>query len=293
MQNLATTINLALQRGDKTIVIEKNVYKTARAFVVIENCEGVTLDFSDSTVVSDGCFLLLRKCKDVVVRNLTVESSGRSEFGCRILLSQATLEHCIFRCDTGGVMVSGNSTVLLKIVTFGQGKGNGVLVVGDNTVEVVGCNFEELVGDAVTVVDNCMGAVSLRENSFKRCAYAVVSLGKNGIRATNNYFLTYKAAILVKESPAKQGEGAFKVEAEYNLFDECASEGGKATVEIAGAQDKGFLHKEIKLCNNIFSQKKRPVLDADGVAFLLFKDNRVKTDDESTVVNSVINGIRA
>ena len=45
--------------------------------------------------------------------------------------------------------------------------------------------------------------------------------------------------------------------------------------------------------DNIFSSKHRPAIFADGVKTLTFKDNSVKTTGESTVENSVINGIRA
>jgi hypothetical protein len=155
------------------------------------------------------------------------------------------------------------------------------------------CNFTLPRGEGITIADDRDGSVVVHNNSFKRCKSAIKSMGKNTLKITNNYFLTYNEALYFSPSLASNNaEGVYKAEIRYNLFDDCCTNGGSATVVVVGDKNE-YNHKEITITDNIFSQKERAVINATGVNYLLFKENTVHTNGESTVENSIINGIRA
>ena len=216
------------------------------------------------------------------------------DFAIRINNSnEIVFDSCVFSCNAGCVIISDSKQVHFKNCEFSSDKGNGICVLNASDVKIENCNFTLSYGESITIADNRDGMVTVHNNSFKRCKQAINSTGKNTIKITNNYFLTYNSA--VKFSPSivgKIAEGVYKAEMRYNLFDDCCKDGGIATIEILGDKNQ-YNHKEITITENIFSQKERPVINATGVNYLIFKENTVHTNDESTVENSIINGIKA
>jgi hypothetical protein len=169
-------------------------------------------------------------------------------------------------------------------------EGNGICIFSDSEVSVKTSNFAMRKGECVTVIDNDYGMVHLVENAFKKSGVGVKSAGRNRIKIANNYFMTALYSIGCFPSLfGEDGRGASKIDISYNIFDEF---GEGETVRIEGG-GKEMLHEEISIKDNIFSSKHRPAVFADGVKTLTFKDNSVKTTGESTVENSVINGMRA
>lgn len=292
-KSITSLINTALIKGEKTVRVKGGEYNVKNAFICINT--------NDVTVCGDGCSLLgngnlldIKNADTIMVDGFSFTSTGGKDFTVNITKSKnITFSNCSFSSATGSIVISDCENVTIKNCNFVSEKGNGICVLNASTVLVENSNFTLAYGEAITVVDNKDGIVTVHNNSFKRCLLALKSSGRNSLKITNNYFLTYSSAMEFYPSFAGgEADGTHKAEIRYNLFDECCKDLGEATVVIRGA-DNCYTHREITLTENIFSQKERPVINAKGVNYLIFKENNVRTNGESTVENSIINGIKA
>ena len=291
--SITSQINSALIKGEKNIVINGGEHQVNNAFICV-NSKNVSLVGNGCSIVGKGNVLQIKNAEDVAVDEFAFTSTEKKDFTVNVSKSKnVTFTRCKFSSVTSCVVISDCDNVVIKDCEFVGDKGNGVCILNASMVRIENCSFSLSYGEGVTVVENKDGVVTIHNNSFKRCHLALKSLGQNSIKITNNYFLTYSSALKFLPS-VSLGEmnGAQKVEIRYNLFDECCKDEGIATVVIAG-YDESYSHRQISLLENIFSQSKRAVIHAKGVKCLTFKENSVKTNDESTVENSIINGIKA
>ena len=291
--SITSEINTALIKGEKNIVTSGGRHEVKSAFICM-CASDVTLDGSNCEIVGNGNVLEVKGAQNVTIKNFAFVTDKDKDFTVNVSKSnKIVFENCKFSSKTGCIVIANAGDVTIKNCDFSSEQGNGICVLNESVVNVENCNFTLPNGEGVTVIDNKDGMVTVHNNSFKRCYLALKSTGRNTLKVTNNYFLTYACAIEIFPSLAtKDAEGLHKAEIRYNLFDECCIGGGEATVVIKGS-DKGYDHREITITENIFSQKERPVINATSVNYLIFKENNVRTNDESTVENSIINGIKA
>lgn len=294
-----TKLNTALIKGAKDIELEKGDYSAGKAIVCVEGRDGVTLDFCESSVSGERSFIEVKN-STVTIKNLNFYQTGEEDFAVRISgRSRVVIENCRFVTGFGAISANMVGKVEIKGCFFSDAaktadkKSNGLFVYGDIEATIEDCVFNALGGDAILIADNKLGFTKITGNSFKRCKTGIRSKGRTYAQINNNYFLVYSYAIGFFPSVSREpGLGAVKAEIEYNLFDECASE-SLATIEAHPGGMERFTHGEIKIENNIFSQKTRPVLYSDGVENLSFKENNVCTSGESTVINGYVNGKKA
>ncbi len=291
--SITSLINTALVRGEKEIVVQEGMHSVGKAFIYLDK-QGVHLFGNNVSLEGEGNVLDVKNAEDVVIENFAFSSIEDKDFTVRISKSKnVTFIGCTFSSKTGCMVISDSQNVTIEGCEFVGEEGNGVCVLNASTVNVKNTNFTLSSGEAITIVENKDGMVTSHNNSFKRCFLAIKSVGRNVLKITNNYFLTYAQALEFSPSLAgENAEGIHKAEIKYNLFDECCKDGGEATVVIRGSNND-YSHKEITVTENIFSQKERPVINAVGVNYLIFKENNVHTNGESTVENSIINGIKA
>ena len=294
MENKSITkeVNIALIKGESEIQIPCGEYEVKRAFISIRQ-NGVTIQGNGATLKGRGNLIDITNANKVEIVGLNLFSCTEKDFAIRINgAKEVVFTSCTFSCNAGCVVIS-DSAVTFNQCNFSGEKGNGICVLNASDVKINDSNFALSYGESITIADNRDGMVSIHNCSFKRCYQAIKSSGKNTLKITNNYFLTYNSALcFIPSIASKTAEGIYKAEMHYNLFDDCCVGGGLATIEIFGDKTE-YNHKEITITENIFSQKERPVINATGVNYLIFKENNVRTDGESTVENSIINGIKA
>lgn len=291
--SITSYINTALIRGEKVIEIKGGEYDVKKAFVSV-NTENVSLIGNGCVIRGESNLLDVKDAKNVNISGFVFSSATDKDFAVRISKSEnVTIENCTFSSKTGCIIISDVNKVTLKDCSFEGEEGNGICVLNESDVIIQSCSFTLANGECVTVAENKDGKVTVHNSSFKRCLLAIKSVGRNVLKITNNYFLTYAQALEIAPSPTSPDtDGIHKADIKFNLFDECCKDGGEATVVIRGT-DSGYAHREILITENIFSQKERAVINAKSVENLLFKENNVRTNGESTVENSIINGIRA
>ncbi len=294
-ENMSVTsaINTALIRGEKNIIAISGEHKVNTAFICISTT-GVDIDGNSCCILGSGNVLEIKNAEDIKIKNFTFSSESEKDFTVNVAKSKNIFfENCSFSSKTGCLVISDAQNITLKNCDFSSEEGNGICILNNSVISVENSNFTLSSGEGITVVDNKDGMVTVHNNSFKRCFIALKSSGRNVLKITNNYFLTYSSALEFFPSVAtSEAQGAHKVDIRYNLFDDCCKDAGEATIVIKG-ETKGYTHREITITENIFSQKERPVINAMGVNYLIFKENNVHTNDESTVENSIINGMQA
>ena len=283
LMSILTTLNSRILSGEKQIKLDcKDEFETEKGFVCILDKSDLEIDFGGMQVKSGERFVEIKNSKNVVIKNLKLTS--RANFAITIVNSENVLiESCELKAKSVCI-TSEKSTVCIKKSEFILG--NGVCISGDSNVDVTLCNFGSGVGEGITVIDNSFGKVTAIENAFKKNFVALKSAGRNQIRFANNYCTCSKSAIEIIPSFFKDKMGAYHVEVEYNMFDET----GEAVIVIEGNKN-AKIHLLVQIHDNIFLGKNSPAIKANGVEKLSFKNNNVKTDKESEVVNSVINGI--
>lgn len=295
MENKSITkeVNIALIKGESEIQIPCREYEVKRAFISVRQ-NGVTIQGNGATLRGSGNLIDITNAEKVEIVGLSLFSCAEKDFAIRINgASEITFTSCSFSCNAGCVVISDSKNVTFNKCEFSGEKGNGICVLNASDVKIIDSNFALSYGESITIADNRDGMVTIHNCSFKRCYQAIKSSGKNTLKITNNYFLTYNSALCFIPSIAnKDAEGVYRAELHYNLFDDCCTSGGLATIEIFGDKTE-YNHKEITITENIFSQKERAVINATGVNYLIFKENNVRTNGESTVENSIINGIKA
>lgn len=295
MENKSITkeVNIALIKGESEIQIPCGEYEVKRAFISVRQ-NGVTIQGNGATLRGSGNLIDITNAEKVEIVGLSLFSCAEKDFAIRINgASEITFTSCSFSCNAGCVVISDSKNVTFNKCEFSGEKGNGICVLNASDVKINDSNFALSYGESITIADNRDGMVTIHNCSFKRCYQAIKSSGKNTLKITNNYFLTYNSALCFIPSIAnKDAEGVYRAELHYNLFDDCCASGGLATIEIFGDKTE-YNHKEITITENIFSQKERAVINATGVNYLIFKENNVRTNGESTVENSIINGIKA
>ena len=293
LKSITSVINLALIRGEGEIRIENGEYNVGSAFLSVTR-DNAVIDGSGSVLSGNSNLVEISKAKNVKFSSFNFVSSCEKDFAVRINSAQdVVFENCSFSSKAGCVVISDGAEILFKNCEFSGNEGNGICIMNASNVKIENCNFALALGDGITVADNRDGFVVIHNNSFKRCKEGIRSFGRNTLKITNNYFLTYFSALCFSPSLSQASEeGTHKAEIRYNLFDDCCVDGGEATVVVLGAKNE-YSHREITITENIFSQKERAVINAVGVNYLIFKENNVHTNGESTVENSIINGIKA
>lgn len=290
---VTSKINSAVLSSLSAFVVEQGDYEVGKAVVYIENKDGFTLDFSLSHVACEGCFLEIKNSKNVVIENLKLESENKNDFAIKISSSSVILKNCEITANTACLSISASEVKIENCDFLSQKEGNGICIYQEGMVNVKTSNFTLPKGEAITVVDNGYGMVNVSECAFKKCLAGIRSSGRNQIRITNNYFMTALCAVGVYPSLMKTvKDGADKIFIAYNLFDEIQST-GKTVVEIEGEKEGVYTHNEIILQENVFLPKTKCAIIANGVKNLIFKDNDVRGNMQSTVENSIINGIKA
>lgn len=290
--SITSLINTAIIRGEKEIIALSGEHDVKKAFICLGG-KSISLVGNGCVIRGESNVLDVREASDVTLSDFEFISSGDKDFTVRISKSKnVTFDNCRFSSLTGCIVISDAENVTIKNCKFYGENTNGICVLNASSVNVINSDFMLDNGESITVVDNKDGIVVSHNNSFKRCYLAIKSVGRNVLKITNNYFLTYAQAIEFDPSPADpDSDGVHRADIKYNLFDECCKDAGEATVVIRGSAS--FAHRDITITENIFSQKERAVINARGVFNLLFKENNVHTNDESTVENSIINGIKA
>lgn len=290
---ITSKINSAVLSSSGEYKVENGEYDVGKAVVFIDNKDGFTLDFSLSLITCEGCFLEIKNSKNVVIENLKLKSENKPDFAIKISNSSVVIKNCEISSDTACVSISGAETKIENCDFSSNKEGHGLCVFQEGMVNVKTCNFSFLKGEAISVVDNGYGMVNINECAFKKCLAGIRSSGKNQIKITNNYFLTYSCAVGVYPSLMKKTkDGADKIYIAYNLFDEVPNT-GKTVVEIEGVKTEEYVHGEVVVQDNIFLPQTRCAIVAKGVKNLIFKDNDVRGNMQSTVENSIINGIKA
>lgn len=280
--NLLTDVNGKIVKNEREITVEKQEFSTQKGFVCIYEKKGVSIDFSQSQIDVGESFLDIQNSQDVTIKNLAVSSKS---FPCVKVRASKNVNfiNCTFSAQSVCVMLDGAQATFSGCDFIG---GNGVCVVGESDVKIKTCNFTQNIGEGVTVVDNGLGKVEVIECAFKKCLVALKSAGRNDVRFANNYCSTKSHAIEILPSLFKDKFGAHHFVMEYNMIDEV----GDVAVFIDSA--KGMkAHSVVEIRENIFLFTTAPVINASGVESLAFKNNNVKTEKESEVTNSVINGI--
>ncbi len=291
--SVTSAINTALIKGEKNIVSIGGDHNVNNAFICV-NTTGATIDGNGCRIFGSGNVLEIKNAEDIKISNFTFSSESEKDFTVNIAKSKNILfENCVFSAKTGCLVLSDTQSITLRNCDFSLDIGNGICILNGCVINIENCNFTLTNGEGITVVDNKDGMVTVHNCSFKRSFLAIKSSGRNVLKITNNYFLTYSSAIEIFPSFAgDQTDGLHKADILYNLFDDCCKDAGEATIVIKG-ENKNYTHREITIRENIFSQKERPVINAKGVNYLIFKENSVRTNGESTVENSIINGIKA
>jgi hypothetical protein len=292
-KSITSIVNLDLIKGKSEIQIPSGEHFVKRAFISVRN-SSVSFFGDNSSIKGEGNVVEINGAENIVFSSVKFFSDCENDFTIRISSSSSVkFENCAFSSLAGCVVISDSRDIIFKNCEFEGENCNGICVMNASDVKVENCNFTLPRGEGITIADDRDGSVVVHNNSFKRCKSAIKSMGKNTLKITNNYFLTYNEALYFSPSLASNNaEGVYKAEIRYNLFDECCKDAGEATIVIKG-ENKGYTHKEITILENIFSQKERPVINATSVNYLIFKENNVHTNGESTVENCIINGIRA
>jgi hypothetical protein len=292
-----TKLNSAVFSGETTVTLDKGDYAAGKAVVFVENKSGVIIDFCGSSISGERTFIEVKN-SSVTIKNLNFTQTGAEDFAVRVSGGSAVIQDCTFATGFGAISVE-SAKVEIKKCTFSdvgksvERKSNGILLYGDVDANISNCDFNSLGGDAVLIADNKIGTTKISGNSFKRCRRGIRSKGRTYAQITDNFFLVQSFAIgFFPSSTRDLGLGAVKVSVEYNLFDECALE-SRATIEAHPGETERFTHGEIRIENNVFAQKTRPVLYSDGVENLTFKSNNVRSEDENTVLNGFVNGKEA
>ena len=290
---ITSKINSAILSSTNSYEVEEGEYEVGKAVVHIDKKEEFTLDFSCSKFNNDGCFLEIKNSKNVVIENLKLNSKNKNDFAIKITASSVVIKNCEISSDTACLSINASEVKIENCDFTSQKDGNGICVYQEGVVSIKTSNFTFLKGEAITVVDNGYGMVNVNECAFKKCFAGIRSSGKNQVRITNNYFMTASCAIGIYPSLMKKERvGADKILILNNLFDEIPNT-GKTVVEVEGDQEGEYLHGEIVVQDNIFLPQTKCAINAYGVKKLVFKDNDVRGNEQSTVENSIINGIKA
>ena len=290
---ITSKINSAILSTNDSYKVEQGEYEAGKAVVYLDNKNDFTLDFSSSKFSSDGCFLEIKNSKNVVIENLKLNSVNKNDFAIKIISSSVSIKNCEISSDTACLSINASEVKIENCDFTSQKDGNGICVYQEGLVSIKTSNFSFFKGEAITVVDNGYGMVSVNECAFKKCLAGIRSSGKNQIRIANNYFMTASCAVGIYPSLMKKvNDGADKILISNNLFDEIPNT-GKTVIEIEGVKDEGYVHGEIVVQDNIFLPQTRCAINANGVSNLIFKDNDVRGNEQSTVENSIINGIKA